>query len=134
MAMNKHQKKQREETLQAVDAAAQSLIDKGVKLTLRAIADESGLSVGAVSKTPVKMYLFQKDRIGDKYSSDDAETKDLKAQITYLEEKVKKEHAYAVKANERYKQMKKDHDEWERKYRMLMMDYTLNIDKTIAPI
>ena len=134
MAMNEHQRRQREETLQAVDIAAKSLVDKGVKLTLRAIAEEAGLSVGAVSKTPVKMFLFQKYRIGDKYSSDDAEIKDLKAQIVHLKEKVKQEHSYAVKANERCKKYQAERDAWENKYRVLLLKYAINIDKTVTSI
>ncbi len=134
MAQNEHQKAQRQETLDAVDEAAKRLTQEGVKLTLRTIAEEAELSVGTVSKPQVKMYLMQKYRLGEKFPTDEAEIKDLQLRIAILEEKVKKERASAVKANERANRMQAERDAWELKWRNLALKYAMEIDKKTVPI
>ena len=132
--MNDYQKKQREKTIAAVTAAADRLKAKGVKLTIRSIAEEADLSVGAVSKTPVKIYLIQHFRLGEKVQDDDFVIAELKTQIQVLNERLKAERAQVNKMREECKKANNTSNTWELKYRNLLLRYALNIDKTIQSI
>lgn len=132
--MNDYQKAQREKTIAAVAEAAERLQAKGVKLTIRAIAEEADLSVGAVSKSPVKSFLIQKYQMGEKNTNNDIVIDNLNNRIQLLEKKVKAEHSSALKARAECKRLRGERDSWETKYRELLLRYAIDIDRKITSI
>ena len=120
--MNEHQKSQRETTIKKALAAAERLKKQGKALTFRAIAKEAGLSISTVVKTDVKLALEKDER--------DVHT----AEIEHFKEQLNKSRNANSLLREQNTKLKKERDEWERKYRYLLFKYATNIDKTITPI
>lgn len=132
--MNEHQKSQREATIKKALAAAERLKKQGKALTFRAIAKEAGLSISTVVKTDVKLALEKEYSISKSKEECKHERDVHTAEIEHFKEQLNKSRNANSLLREQNTKLKKERDEWERKYRYLLFKYATNIDKTITPI
>ena len=132
--MNALQKKQREQTIQKAISAATRLQDKGADLTFRAIAEEAGLSISTVLRPEVKIHLYRNFSIGRQKSEPNKEVEQFQEELTNIKKELRHSQNVNRQLRDQIKGIKEERDKIDLKYRNLLMQYALNIDKKIKPI